>query len=129
MNQIIKLRRIRGVLDSKIFLIIMIIIAFVFGKAAFFMNKQKNETQKMVANITSEFNVLNERYSNAQKDLEYMNSNTGKEKEIRERFDLGREGEKAIFIIEEKPAPVLPKEPGNIDKFLTSIKNLFGIND
>ena len=119
----------KGLLDSKIFLVVLIIAAFVFGKAAFFMNKQKMETKKMVASVSGEYEELNKRFSDAKNDLEYMNSSTGKEKEIREKFDLGKEGEKAIFIVEEKIPPLMPKEPSGFGKFLTNVKNLFGTDN
>jgi hypothetical protein len=127
MNKLDRQKKIKGLFDSKFFMVFLLIMAFVFGKSAFYMYEQKSDTKKMVASVRGEFDGLDQRYKDAQGDLNFMNSNTGREKEIREKFDLGREGEKAIFIVDEKMSTSTEEKKGGFGGFLTKVRDLFGI--
>ncbi len=75
------------------------------------MVKKTNEIKEYLRSSEKEYADLEKRYLEVYDDLEYINSNTGKEKEIRSKFDLSKEGEKVVFIIEEEVISAPPPEP------------------
>ena len=75
---------------------------------------QKSKSAKQYLNaLEEEYSSLENQYESITDDLDSMESSTGIEKEIRAKFDYGKEGEKAIMIIEEKmPEIQEPKKKG-----------------
>lgn len=83
----------------------MLFLSFVLVKAAFNMHSKSKAAENYFLSTKKEYENLEYQYENVSKDLDFFKSDTGQEKEIRSRFDLGREGEKAILIIEENLPP------------------------
>lgn len=90
------------VLNSKILFLFVLFLAFLSLRASANAYLTYKETEKRLLNIQKEYDLLEARSTAISKDLNYLNSQTGKEKEIRAKFDYAKEGEKAIFIIEEE---------------------------
>jgi hypothetical protein len=89
-------------LQMKIVLILVLIIALFLANASFNMYKRSSDTKEYLSAIEKEYVSLDSQYKAVVKDLEYIQSETGLEREIRSKFDLAREGEVSIVIIEEE---------------------------
>lgn len=111
MNNIRRVKKIGDYLSSVLVLIILLIIAFFIARGSVNMYKKSKETQSFYETMKQEYAKLENQYQSASNDLSYINTLTGFEKEVRERFDLSKEGEKAIFIIEEEV--FIPPPPEN----------------
>jgi len=92
--------------NSKIVLVLFVLLAIFLGNSALKMYSRSSETEKYYKAVDHEFVSLESRYESVTKDLEYIKSNTGLERELRSKFDLAKEGEKAILIIEEEIPPL-----------------------
>ena len=91
----------KDLFSSKILLIVGILIAVLVANAAFKMYSKANDTKRYLNAVKNDFMNLEDQYSQVNDNLLFLQSNTGIEKEIRSKFDLAKEGERAIFIIEE----------------------------
>jgi hypothetical protein len=120
MNRLNNKHKGRGLLDSKFILFILIILAVVLVKSAYQIFKKTNETKEYLNSLETNYATLENRYIEVKKDLEYANSKTGLEKEIRSKFDLSLQGERAIVIIDNDVPQIKPPEKKN---FLQKIKD------
>lgn len=75
------------------------------------MYSKSQEAKRYLEATEKEYSGLQEQYESVTEDLNYLNSNTGLEREIRSKFDLAREGEKAILIIEEDLPEIQEPKP------------------
>lgn len=110
----IKKRRKKNILNSRVLLLVLLIIAIFFANGAYKMYKRSKDTRNYLSSMSQRFEQLESRYKNTKEDLEYIESDTGKEKEIREKFNLAKEGENAIVIIDEDPVEIQTPEKKNI---------------
>jgi cell division protein FtsB len=122
MNKIRRTKKIGDYLSSVVVLILLILIVLFIGKSSIKMYKRSQETKSFYQAVEQEYSSLENRYQEISKDLEYINSDTGLEREVRARFDLSRKGEKAIFIIEEELPPLPPPKEKT---FFEKTKDLF----
>ena len=88
-------------MKSKILFILVLVLLIFLANAALNMYSKSKEAKSYLEATQQEFSNLEGQYNNAKEDLEYLNSGTGLERELRAKFDLAREGEKAVLIIEE----------------------------
>ncbi len=97
-----KKRKFKKTIYSKTFLVFMLIPVFFMSFAAFNAYKKeksvKVEESKLSANLAS----LETRKNKLENDLEKLNTKRGIEEELRERFELGKEGEQSIVFVEEE---------------------------
>ena len=111
MNSRRRKKKIGQYLGSKLLLIGIFAIMLFLANASFKMYSKSQEAKEYLEATEKEYTNLQEQYESVTDDLEYLNSGTGLEKEIRSKFDLAREGEKAILIIEEDLPEVKEPEP------------------
>ncbi len=91
-----------GILDIKIVAFILLLVVILISNAALKMYKRSKDTKEYLKAVEIQYLALEARYNASTEDLEYLKSETGMEREIRSKFDLAKEGEKAILIIEEE---------------------------
>ena len=107
----------KGILESKIFLFLVLIVMAFLINASLNMYSKSKEAKEYLDSVQGEYSSLESQYNLAKADLHYLSSVTGKEKEIRSKFDVGREGEKAVLIIEEDlPKVEVPKKKNILQK-------------
>jgi type II secretory pathway pseudopilin PulG len=110
-------------LKSRIVSFLLLFLAILLLNSSIKMYLKSQEAGEYLNSTQEEYLSLKKQYDDAKEDLEYLNSSTGLEKEIRSKFDLVREGEKAILIIEEElPEIQEPKKKGfwgKIKSFVT----------
>jgi uncharacterized protein YxeA len=120
MNRLINKHKNKGLLNSKFILFILLILAVILINSAYQIFKKTNETKEYLNLLEEDYASLENRYTEVKKDLEYANSKTGLEREIRSKFDLSLQGEKAIVIIENDVPDIKPPEKKN---FFQKIKD------
>jgi hypothetical protein len=106
MNKNKRKKKISSWLDSKIFLLLVFLLAIFLANSALNMYLKSMDAKQYLNTTIDEYSSLEAQYDSAYSDLEYLKSETGIEKEIREKFDLARDGEKAVLIIDEELTPV-----------------------
>ena len=68
--------------------------------------------------------ALREQKDKLSADIDYLETDEGKEKFFRENFGVAKEGEGVIIVVEEKKQPVPPKS-SSFSSFFSFLRNLF----
>jgi len=96
-----KKRSKKSFIYSKFFLLIILVITFFFLKATYnFYTKAKESTQRKET-AEKELIYMQERKKKLEEKINSLNSPIGVEEELRNRFDLIKEGENVILIKDE----------------------------
>ncbi len=97
-----KKKKIKNILYSRFVLVIILVVLFLFFKATWDFYQKTVESNKRKERVETELLDLQKRKENLQKKINSLNSPVGVEQELRERFDLVKEGEQTILIGDEK---------------------------
>ncbi len=94
-------RRFRKLLHSRYIIAGLIIICILLGRAVWNVYG-KYEKSKMIADRTeTELSNLKAREKSLNQEIIDLNTDSGKEREIRERFGVVKEGEKMIVLVDD----------------------------
>ena len=113
----------RNVIESWPVLIVLGILVLVFAWGV------KDFTEKMLTTRTNKetarqkLRELTEKKEMLSLDIAKLNTESGIEENIREKFGLGKDGEGLIVVVEDKNKPVVVEEKSNW--FISFWKNLF----
>jgi cell division protein FtsB len=97
-----KKKKIKSFIYSKLVLIFILFVLFIFAKATMDFYQKAEESKNRKQKAENELNELQNRKINLENKLNRINSPTGIEEELRERFDLVKEGEQIILINDNK---------------------------
>ena len=97
-----KKKRIKSMIYSKIVLALILVVLFFFAKATADFYKKAHESKLRKERAESELIELNKRKNELQTEISRMESPVGIEQELRARFDLVKEGEETILIVDGK---------------------------
>ena len=111
---------------SKTLLFIMVVVLLLLVKGVFSVYSKERESQSEIDRIQSQKAELQKRYENITEQSEALKSTTGVESEIRNKFDVVKEGEKVIVIVD-KQIPVIQEDNRSVlKKFWDSVRGVFG---
>lgn len=107
-------------------LIFLLVILFFIIKGSFGVYQKYSFSKNELKKSESELIVLEEKKSNLSEQVAHLDTETGIEKEIRSKFDVAKEGEKLIVIVDDEvEQEVIVEEKGFVGNFLTTIKGWF----
>lgn len=98
MKEFQKKNNIKKMIYSRLVLILIFVVLFFFIKATIDFYQKASESKKRKERAETELLELQKRKYNLENKIESLNSPVGVEKELRERFDLVKEGEETILI-------------------------------
>lgn len=104
-------RKLRNIMYSKPILGVLVIVMLFFGYVsfgAFEKERSTNEVKNQRASVLSE---LEERKEELRTEMERLETDRGIESEIRSKFEVAREGEEVIVIVDAPEEEVIIKEP------------------
>lgn len=86
--------------------------------------KKAKETSEKKSLILDEIRYLQNKSDNLNKEITVLETDFGKEEELREKLPYAREGEKMVIIVEEekKENPVATEEVSSFDRFWSIFK-------
>jgi len=87
--------------SSPLFAVILLIILFIFARSTYFSFYKKNKALNQQVQFEEEYTELKTRFDQLQENIQYLETTRGKEEELRTRYDVAKEGEILIKIIEE----------------------------
>lgn len=126
MREFSRKRKVRQIMFSVPVLILLFIILFFVAKGSWGVYKKYSLSKNELENSQSDLALLEEKKKTIEAKIEKLNTETGVEKEIRSKFDVAREGEKLIVIVEDKiTEEIVVEEKGFIGKFFTTIGGWF----
>ncbi len=108
-------KRIKSFFKSGYFALFLFLIFFWMGGSVFNVYKKDRLAQENRAKIKKEFDVLEKKKNSLQYEINRLQSQDGVEEELRRRFQVAKEGEQILIIVdkdeEKKEIPiVLEKE-------------------
>lgn len=122
-------RKFKKIIYSKwSYLFLSAIIVFIFYSTIGVYRKSRNN----LAQNKEEENklaALEKRNAELENEIIRMESESGKEEEIRKKFNVAKQGEKILVIVDKKPKDVkienTEKKSGILSRFWQSVKGLF----
>ena len=95
------------------------------GRYAFYAYQNYREVEREYRILESKENEISSRIADIEGNMALLESDAGRERVIRERFDVQKEGESVVIFIkddnEKEPPP-----PSALQSFTSFLKNLFG---
>lgn len=104
-------RKIKKILFSRGVLLLLFVLTTCMAYGAFSAYQKKEVASDRRSELTAELAVLEQRASELENDIEMLEDPRGIEAELRSRYEVGREGEEMIVLIEdEMPTNIEKKE-------------------
>lgn len=126
MREFSQKRKVRRLMYSPISLIFLFIILFLVVKGSFGIYQKYSLSKNELQNSQADLQVLEEKKENLETKIDRLQTETGIEKEIRSKFDVAREGEKLIVIVEDKvEEEIIIEEKGFFGNIFTTIGGWF----
>lgn len=111
---------------SPLSLIILFLILIFVGKGFFGVYQKYSFSKDALAKSESELAVLKEKKDNIDQKIKNLETETGIEQEIRAKFDVAKEGERLVVIVDDKKEEtIVEEEKGIFGNFFTTIKGWF----
>lgn len=108
-------RRFRNVFYAKTTLLFLCVVILVLVYAAFGAYQKETETHKRWKERATVLDELRGREAALQAELERLDTDKGIESEIRNKFDVAKDGEQVIVIVddgEDDKTPIVQKKKG-----------------
>jgi cell division protein FtsB len=101
-------RKIRRVLYSKIFIGGVFIVALILARSAYERYRVERDMAGRLLDREQELHELQERALLLESRVDHLRNERGIEEEIRERFDVVRDGEQVVVILEDESESTTP---------------------
>ncbi|MGM0482471.1 MAG: hypothetical protein ACQEP6_01230 [Patescibacteria group bacterium] len=128
MSFIITKRKIKEWVYSRFALVSLLILVGLMLFPVWNMYKNYSESESMLSGSVAKMEELKEEKYELEKELDYLESDLGREAEIRKRFRTGKEGEVMAVIVEEEEGTqdgTEEEKKGTWDRFSGWVKGLF----
>ena len=106
-------RKIRQLVYSKYFIGVLFLIGLLISRSAYERYVVENEMAEKTAEKSAEYAKLQERAALLESKLSHLENNRGIEEELRNRFDVAKDGEKVVIIVEKPDSKETKIEPIN----------------
>jgi len=113
--------------SKPVILLLIIFMGFVANGTWNVFKKSHQSSQKLEVS-KSELETLEKKKENITKDLDRLETKVGIEEEIRNKFDLAKEGEMTIVIVDTEEEVVLPEEKGRFETLWGHFKQSLPFN-
>jgi cell division protein FtsB len=110
---------------SKTSLIILALILFFMAKGVYAVYEKERESRTEVERIAKQKAELQQRYDFIQEKSDHLKSTDGIEAEIRSKFDVVKEGEGLIVIVDKNVTTIEEDRRGVLKKFWDSVVGVF----
>jgi cell division protein FtsB len=94
-------RKIRRVLYSKFFIAFLFLVAVVIGRSVYERYTVAKEMALKLENRTEELELLKTRAALLESNVEHLKNERGIEEELRSRFDVVKDGEQVVVILDD----------------------------
>ena len=120
---------IRKKVYSKPVIIVLLIVFVLSAKGVINIYKKESESRVEVERLTKHKNEIEERLAKVSISAEVLRTREGIETEIRNKFDVVKEGEQVIVVVD-KELPPPPEEKKNfLEKFWGGVTGVFKKGD
>lgn len=118
-------RRIRKLFHSRYVLIILIILALLLARAVWGIYVKYERSLAITEKAETDLAALEDRQKMLALSIESLNTDEGKERELRDRFGVVKEGETLVVLVGDDTGekPLKHEEKSLWQKFLDYLKN------
>ena len=102
-------RKIQNVLFSKLMIVVILILTVFLGKSVYERFIVERDMSSRRIDVETDLKELRERKEALEERVEYLKDESGIEAEIRKHFDVAKEGEQVVIIVD-KEDRALPLE-------------------
>lgn len=124
-----KKRKTRHFIYSNASIVFLLIITVFLGYQVFELHKKWNVSEMKRAEAVSALNLRIEEEKSLRERIDEIQTPEGRERAIRERFNVVKEGEGVIYVVEEDQSIgadiILNREEAEKSSFLESLRNFF----
>jgi cell division protein FtsB len=104
-------RKIRSLLYSKPVIAVLVLLSGFLAVSAYNRYEIAAETKERLEARQAELDKLEERAQMLEARVEHLKDERGVEEELRTRFDVAKEGEEVVIILEDAEVDVVSPEP------------------
>ena len=90
----------RKLWKTRAVLAVLVMLCVVVGWSAFTRWQVEREMAHRAAAVEAEYEALHERYTALEEEVAYLNDERSLESEIRKHFDVAREGESVVILVD-----------------------------
>ncbi len=113
-------------LYSKPVLIGLIIMIGLLARGTFEVYQKEKESRKNVAMVKREYDALMERRDLLKKETEKLATEEGIEAALREKYQVSKEGESVLVVVDKPlPPPPPPEQPDFFSKMWNNVSSIF----
>jgi cell division protein FtsB len=112
MREFEKKRRLKKTIYSKFTSIILLAILLFLISGTFHIYQKARQSEQKLEMAENKLDDLQQRHNQLTDQIEEIKSDVGQEEQLRSKFYLAKEGEKAVFIIDQEPEPEPEPESG-----------------
>lgn len=106
MSKLRQKQRIRAVIQSKLLLAVLILLTVFSLRSVYERYQVASEMAEKRQAVAAELSALEERKEALSERVEYLSNERGIEAEIRRQYDVAREGEQVVIIVDDsEPEP------------------------
>lgn len=106
--------------------IILTILLFFVARGVYAVYLKENDSQVEVDRVQQQMGQLQSRYAAIQQDSDRLKSTDGVEAEIRTKFDVVKEGEGVIVVVDRNTPTIQEDKRGTLTRFWDSVIGIFG---
>lgn len=121
-----KKRKLRSRIYSKTTVLVLFIVILIMARATWKVYKTKVESRKNFEKVSSELDAMRAREAELTYEINRLNTEKGTEEEIRKKFNVAKDGEGVVYVVEpkenEKDEPV---DAGFIQKIWKGVGDFF----
>jgi cell division protein FtsB len=117
-------KKLKKFLYSPLMRLVLAVLVIFVARGAWNVYGKQSHSRESYERVVAEYEKLKERHTALVRDIEKLDTEQGKEEEIRKKFRLVKEGENIAIIVDESNKA--PKEATTTEKgFWTSFKKLW----
>jgi cell division protein FtsB len=93
-------RRLKRLLHSRYAIIAMIVLLLLLGRAVWGIYSKYERSREIAERVKADLVTLEEREKILSKSIESLSTEEGKERELRDRFGVVKEGERLVVLVD-----------------------------
>lgn len=121
-----KKRKLRNRIYSKTTVLILFVVIIIIARATWKVYKTNVESSRNLEEVSADLDAMRAREAELAYEISRLNTEKGQEEEIRKKFNVAKDGEGVVYVIEtEKDEEEVVSEVNFIQKIWKNFKSFF----
>jgi cell division protein FtsB len=110
---------------SKLIILALIVVIVFLARGTYGVYQKSQESREKLSVSEEKLFEMEEREESISKKIDKLNTESGIEEQIRRQYDVAKEGEEAIVIIQGDEIPITEEEKTRFEGFMEKFKSIF----